>query len=93
MGEELIPLGCPFCGKAAFIEVMNVKLGSNKTGLKPNEYAILYETKPLMFDKKIYYWKRDGYRIRCSDKKCIGRNLYRNFNTREEAIREWNKRK
>lgn len=92
--ESLVMKKCPFCGADAEIRKTIKNKGSNHTGNVPEgaELVRTVERKSVYISRKMYYWERKGFIIKCSNKDCIGHSLGRVFASEKEAVAEWNRR-
>lgn len=96
MEKEIIDC-CPFCGSKPKILEVEFSNGARYNEKIPEGAYIYnsYNTFKFVNHEKVtitrYCWRINGYKIICSNKKCIANSIIRKFKTREEAIRSWNR--
>ena len=88
---------CPFCGSKHEIIYVEHSSGYNRTGTLPEDaefYRITEQrTSPKgTVYKPVYYWRKMGYKIRCSNQDCIGFRMSKVYIKKNDAIKAWNTR-
>lgn len=80
---------CPFCGCEGEICSVVHSSGCNQSGQLP-EGAVMVDKCRKMVGGYLYYWKRYGYLVRCTNVDCVARSISRKYVSKSAAAEAWN---